>query len=675
MELCEPLELGPTTLKHLSLSLPGLRFPVDLSRGVRPFRHRRGRLESATLSASLAGLEAWLALRLSAVSPRTPSVWRTSSGIGVGVSTEETAWAFELLWAPDGRGGRLIVANPRAGGVQGPALGGILQLLDTALGPWCTRSGRIFHFADVASALCAATLPTFGARCPRTDLVGVGDIEGEGDELLLRLGANVAVPPNVAALRALEFGRLVSAADDALLASDADRARSLYMAALEKAPRHVELTRTVAEIDVWFAERAEAALALITECMPASHSGAVGAELLARVGDVDGAREATRGATAAEAYGPVAALQWRRLAELSTTAPDRMTALDLAVASCPGLLAVRKARFEERARQGELSGALADAEHMEGMQRGAERRHRVLTDSAARLLEYGFVAPAGKLFERALRYLPRHAPSALGLAQSFIATGKFRRAAVLLERAAELATDSATQSAANLEFGKLLAVEFRDLPGAVARVQRVVADSGRVVEARALEGRWRAELGDLVGASVAYARLREACELARAQEPLRAADWLVEAAAFESQRGELRAAERHLAVALRLRPHDARIGMAYRVAAEAVSGQNMSSSPSRQSDEELAEILTQRFLSAPWDAHLLPQLVSVLERLGKEEELLALLTSQREDAAPELAAQLTPHLARVLERLLQRASIAGEHADAEVYRELLAALS
>ncbi|MEB2323383.1 MAG: hypothetical protein OZ921_12785, partial [Sorangiineae bacterium] len=50
LELYEPVELGPLSVRRLSLTLPGLAFPLDLSGGVRVFRHRRGELETLELA-------------------------------------------------------------------------------------------------------------------------------------------------------------------------------------------------------------------------------------------------------------------------------------------------------------------------------------------------------------------------------------------------------------------------------------------------------------------------------------------------------------------------------------------------------------------------------------------------------------------------------------------------
>jgi hypothetical protein len=85
-----------------------------------------------------------------------------------------------------------------------------------------------------------------------------------------------------------------------------------------------------------------------------------------------------------------------------------------------------------------------------------------------------------------------------------------------------------------------------------------------------LEARWRADLGDIAGASLAYGRMREAIELSD-DVPLNAASFLIEAADFEhAAERDVLAAERHLAVAIRVAPRDADVAERYRaVAAEA----------------------------------------------------------------------------------------------------------
>jgi hypothetical protein len=119
----------------------------------------------------------------------------------------------------------------------------------------------------------------------------------------------------------------------------------------------------------------------------------------------------------------------------------------------------------------------------------------------------------------------------------------------------------------------VLADELDDLPQAIARVAQVPASSELSIEALAWQGRWRARLGDLRGASLAYARLRDACDLfGRSQTMPEAVTWLTEAAELERRSlGDLAAAERHLASALRLSPRSEKVRRLYRSTAGALA--------------------------------------------------------------------------------------------------------
>jgi hypothetical protein len=180
-------------------------------------------------------------------------------------------------------------------------------------------------------------------------------------------------------------------------------------------------------------------------------------------------------------------------------------------------------------------------------------------------MDAGQKASAGRLFERALRYLPDDPVATAGLARALMESNKPLRAAALLERALSLGEKNGlVDAAAVIDLAKLLARQMKDLPAAVNRLRQVPAASPRILEARALEGRFCASLGDLAGASLAYARMREDLELSQVQEP-RAQRWLMEAARFEEEyQRDVFAAERHLALALQLGPHDEGVAQAYR---------------------------------------------------------------------------------------------------------------
>jgi cellulose synthase operon protein C len=575
LELYEAVEIGPLEVAALSLTLPGLRFPIDLSGGVPMFRNRRGELEHLELCLNLDGLARWLTPRWREVTgplERSLSIWCAPPALCIGWVGDAGALACDLLWAPVDGDLRLVVAEPRGVGLRAPALGYALRALDSALSGVIERRGRVLTITQPGARIGRMLLPAVGARAPSAGKIRCGGLHSEAGVVRFELDSGFAsYALGDRAVRALELADLAADADEALARGELDAARAGYLLALERAPRHPELVRLVAEIDVCVGGRAEAALGMVVESMPATRGGAVAAELFARVGDLEAARQTIAAAASGEAYAPLAALLWARLSELEPALAHRLSALDRAVACAPGLSRPRWARLDARLERGDVEGALADAEHLEAAAIGARARHEACRRAARRLLEAGFVRDAGKQFERSLRYVPDDAAATAGLARAMMDSGRTGRAVSLLERAIQLGErQGRADPEALLDLAKLLAERLQDFPAAIARVRQVPASAERAVEARALEARWRATLGDIVGASLAYARLREAIELCAAPDA-RWTEWLLEAARFEREvELDVTAAERHLAVALRLAPHDRAIADAYREAAAAV---------------------------------------------------------------------------------------------------------
>jgi tetratricopeptide (TPR) repeat protein len=574
----EDVPLEPFLVEDLAWILPDLRFPVDLSGGVDVFRHRRGRLTRLALRATFTSLASFLRPRLREALGRPalpPQLWPLDTGVGMGIAGEQGAIAFDLIWAPGPYAARWIVANVRGSGAVGVPLAQALRIVETAFGAAAERRGRMLVATELGRRLSRQLAPMLGARAPSSEGVGIERLDIDADGLRLRLGADAEVPVLApSAVRNLELAQLCADADDALVRGDVERARAAYLDALERAPRHPELARVIAQIDLTHADRAEAALGMLVDCMPAAEFGALGAELLSRVGDTRGARHAILTSAMAEPYAPVAAGSWQRLAALSTSAAEKLEALDRAVASAPNLPSVRWARFEARVEHGDERGALADAESLEAAASGTLARHEALMRAAQHLVEAGRARPAGQLFERALRYCPDDALATLGLGRALLGAGRGERALALLERSIELseAKGESPHPDASIELARLLVERCGDHPQAIARLARVPASSPRQLEALALEGRWRAALGDLRGASAAFARLREACELSGLARRSDVAAWLTEAAQFENHSlGDLASAERHLAVALRLAPRNASVRKLYRQTASSLA--------------------------------------------------------------------------------------------------------
>jgi hypothetical protein len=137
LELYEALSIGPLEVRRLAVTLPNLKYPVDLSGGVRLFRHRRGKLEHLGARIGLDSLARWLHPRVKASLGglvRPVSVWRVADGLGIGLVGELGAVAFDVLWAPARDTARLVVSRARGADIEGTALAVALQTLDTAVG-------------------------------------------------------------------------------------------------------------------------------------------------------------------------------------------------------------------------------------------------------------------------------------------------------------------------------------------------------------------------------------------------------------------------------------------------------------------------------------------------------------------------------------------------------------
>jgi tetratricopeptide (TPR) repeat protein len=575
LELCEPIEIGPLVVEQLVLVFENLKFPLDLSGGVSTFRHRRGQLQHMALSAELASLRRWAEPRVRSVVGRLArpvDLWLTQTGVGFGWTWDQGAVTGELHWAPKEDEARLVVDHVRGIDPENAVLGQVLRVLDAILGGAFTRRGRVWLSTHVGRKLSRLLLPAAGARAPSAEGVSFSSLVADGEAARVELDTGlgvIALEPSV--VSALELASLVADADDALALGRMAEAREMYLWAVEQAPHHRELVLQVAELDLLAGGREHAALGLVSETLPAVAAGVVGAELLRMCGDIPGAVAALDTAIRNERYSPLLALLHIRKANIDNDIRVRLEALDCAVAAAPTLPAVREVRFGFRANRGDVEGALADAQHLEACASGNRAKLAVCLRCGEVMTQAGFSQPAARFFERALRYRPDNTRAALGLAQSFAALGQPMRAISLLERAvAEADRLGQPEPDARLLLARMLAEKIADLPQAIARVKQIAAGTDTAVHARLWEGRWRLSLGDIVGTSIAWSRMRELIELGNA--PAGAAEWLSEAARFERDiKHDLACAERHLAVALRVAPHDTDLLDRYREIAMAVA--------------------------------------------------------------------------------------------------------
>jgi tetratricopeptide (TPR) repeat protein len=707
LELARPVRLECLTVTELTATLPGIRFPVDVSGGVPRFRHRRGRLRTLQVEVGARLVERWAAPRLlGIVGARPPEVWigvRPAGavvGVAARVDAEEEKGdggvpvvAFDLDVICE-RGDLLfIVSRARGADLPAPATAIAIACADAIFRGAAKREGSLLRLRDGANALARELFPEAGARAPDGDAVHWASIGADADTWIAHAVHDaLSAPASDEALRAREVALMLRDVDDALVAGELERARTLSLEALERAPRHSEIIRRVLEIDLRASERAEAALAMLAEASFRHRPGEGGGEpseacfgtgpgeLLARTGDVDAALASLEHAGDAEPTPALAARAFERAARLTPDAEDAGRWLDRSLARAPRSTTARWLRVAKRLQLGRIEDALSDVEHLEALARGNAAKHLVWWRAGLSWQAAGLTARASTLFEHALRYAPEEPRALAGLGQALVDQGREQRGVAALTRAIELAEmGSLPTSGMLLALARALAERLDDLPAAIARVAAVPADGSEGPVARGLEGRWRARLGDVAGAALAFARLREIAaslpERASAIAP-EIVTLLLEGAELQRLRlQDLRGAQRYLAAALRLKPHDSELRRRYReLGALLVRGEGPAPPPAHETPESRVEELSQRLRADPRDDATADELASLLESLQRGHELLALLSARLEDATPERRRALAPRARAALERLAVEAEAAGRLDEAALYRSAMQGL-
>lgn len=750
LELARPARLGCLLVTELTATLPGLRFPIDVSGGVPRFRHRRGALTRMALELGARALERWAAPRLrGVVGTRTPDVWVGARRDGATMciagaapveGVDELAGrrglpvlAFDVHLMTEEADLVLVVAGARGTGLPAPASALAIACVEALVGRTAERRGAVFTFARAADALARALLPEAGARVPdasdaRWAAPAARAPQGDAWVLVAQTGA-LAAAPTEDALRAREAAMLLREADDALVAGDLDAARAQAVEALEHAPRHPEIVRRILDVDARAGGRAEAALAMLVELNGGGEDqarfGTTAGELLAETGDVEAALASLERAGQTEEAPALAARAYEIAADLARDPLDASAWLDQAIARTPRSVSARWARVGRRLELGRLEDALADVEHLEAMARGNRARYAVWLRAGRAWDAAGLSARAGALYERALRYAPEEPEALAGLGAALVKDGAAReraRGVAVLTRACELA-DARREPSSRLllHLGRALAGALEDLPAAIARVAAIPIEAPEAAEARGLEGRWRARLGDLAGAALSFARLRDlAASIPAPQSPAEQrraeaiAAMLAEAAEMERTRmHDPLAAQRYLGAALRLRPQDPDLRSAYREVGALVAGRSAEREPDRGAASEFPETeeasathhrpamsegpalpkldlslaadedaegaarvedLTRRLQGNPGDDAVADELLTLLESLGRGHELLALVSARLEDATPERRASLAPRARAALERMAGAAETSGRTLDATLFRDAIAAL-
>lgn len=705
LELASPVTVGCLRVVALRTTLPGLRFPADVSGGVTRFRHKRAELQHLRLELGARTIESWAPPRLRGlVGERAPNVWIRAHGHQATVCVYDEqdvaafdrptpALAFELHVLAD-EDIALVASSARGVNLGAPPTALAIVCVEALLGRTARRAGAKFTMPAPATALMKAFLPDAGARAPSARAVR-WKLDFEKDDTWTWLAEREAAPgdPAVAAVMAQEVAQILSRGDDMLVAGDANGARAAYMKALERAPRHPEIVARIADVDARVPGREEAVLGLMAESGDPSRFcpfAVTRSELLARIGQTRRALASFEHAVSMEPAPPLAA-RLCELAAASTNDPDEKEGwLDRALVAGPRSTSARWSRAVNRLRLGRTNDALGDVQHLDAASQRERDRHELWTRAGKAWQIAGLHAEASSLFERALLHVPDEPSALAGLGAALVETGATARGTTLLVRAFDLAAKSQRPvGEILLILGRALAERLGDLPAGIARVSGVPREAPEAIVARGLEGRWRLRLGDYAGASLAFALLREmASSLApgnvRTDE---LAQLLLEAADFEGTRQhDESAAEAHAAAARRLRPPAEKstpnvelTGEAAASSAGVSKGFRLSLDPEPHSvgDSEVSsrvEELTRRFQANPDDLEVANELSGLLESLGRSHELLALLIARLDDAAPDERATLVPRVRATLERLAVGAESAGRSGEASLYRSALDAL-
>ena len=732
IELAGTAVLGCLDVVELVVRLPHVKFPFDVSGGVAKFRHKRGELERVSVELDARRVGRWAEPRLRGLlSPGPCTVTIEPRAFGATVTlhartaaphTPISALAFDVAIVPSHDDVTVIVHGARGAHLVEPATALAIRAVATLLGDGARREGARFSMVDAAGRLARALLPEAGVRAPGSASVRMAG-SGESDGVLFiafararasgsdveRTGASTSARVPDEATLAFEAALLAREGDDARMARDLDRARQLDLAALERAPRHPELARRIAEVDRAVGGRAEAASATLRDVASPVHLGLLASDLLDEAGDRPGAIAALLRAGERDPSNVVAALAYARAAEMARDPHDALGWLDAAIARAPRLAELRWERARRRLGAGRLTDARADFQELEALAHGSRDRHDVLRRAGDAYRAAGLGADAALLYERALLYRPEDPEALAGLGASLAAEGRASRGAAILAHAIETAESRGLPTAwMHLELGRVLGERLGDRPAAVARLRAVPDEAPEAIAARGLEGRLRAILGDPSGASLAFARMRE-----RAGKEPSALAWLDEAARFEDERGNLHAAQRHLASAIGIAPGDSALEARYRSLGERIAAaagvrtddareQERASQPERAplpapaseepaapprftlDDTELrldvtlgaddaeaelrVESLTRTLQGDPNNDAVVDELTILLSRLGRSMDLLALLSARLEDAPPDRRLALLPKHREVLATLEQEARDAGREAEADLFK-------
>jgi tetratricopeptide (TPR) repeat protein len=588
IELDDDVAFGPARLVDLSIRLPGLPFPIDVSGGVDRFRHRRGQLARLELDLDGDRLAPHLARAFRGVlTAEAPEVWLAVERWGARVAARSPAaplargprpvLAFDLVLDPGVRGVRLHVLRARGLDLPAPARQLALKAVAAASHRLAVREGGRFALETIPELVAEHLLPDLGVRMPAIDPLQFAWFATAHRAGSLIASRDPAPELDEQVLRARELHDLFARVDEPLVADDLPRARAALLDALEIAPHEPALLHLLADLDRHAANRAEAALSTLARSPRAARpiDGGLAGALHEETGDIPAALATYTLTAERDDCSWLGAACFAKAASLCEQPFDALEWLDRAIVRDPTDAASHGARVRVAFAAGRPGEARASVEHLDAMLTGAEAKYAVWVAAGQAASERGFGGEAIALFERALARVPDDPRALAGLGTTMLQERRIARGVALLHQALERAEDvNAPTSPIALALAKALADGLDNLPGAIARVRRVPSAADEALEARLLEGRWRAALGDILGAGVAFAHFRELARTrvvpdSRIRGDL-VASGLLEAARFERhQHHDILAAHAHASIGLELRPTDQALRAFYRhVAAE-----------------------------------------------------------------------------------------------------------
>lgn len=720
LELARTAQVGPVLVRDLSIWLDAITFPTDISGGVDRFRHRRGTLDSLTIEVSRDRLADWAKVQLAGLwTARAPEVHVFVRKQGLSVLVRQAAetsgesdrlLAFDVAHHLSGSSIELAPLRARSSDLTVPPTVQAARVLATVLGSLAARQGYRFTIRNIVRTICLNVLPEGGARVPRCDEVELEHGYQEGDIFVVRAARDlVAIDPGD--IGALEVSRLSSKGDHAAFGGHTDEAREHYLEALEHAPQHPELVRRVAEIDAAFAARTEGARAMLTTSALGNDAAGLllAGQLSARSGDVGGALASFGRAADGEIIPSMIAYALGESARLTRDPFEAASQLARAVALAPASTSLRWQNFKLLLRTARLDEARREAEQLEALTRGPNARASLWRTVSMAFQAEGHLSSAREMLERALRYRPDDPSTLLDVGAALLDQSD-ARALPLLRRASEVGTkDRGIMARIELLFARAMASLANDVPAALSRLRDAPSGTAHEPEIRIWEARFRHQVGDPQGATVAYAAMRDVILARATAAPREAADWLLEAARFERDvRGDLYAARQHLLVGARASKDDPAIARLLQEVSGAVALASREATLSEAAlhpqtivppvdilptvdvqaaveaprsliasvtieDEDVAaarvEQLTEQLRADPTRDEVVLELAGLLRALARSHELLAVLLARVEDAPSDKRDGIVRGTCALLEELEAEAASAGRELDASLFRD------